>query len=100
MSGDAQCERERANGIAGVAEHGHTGSRAAATLATPLRIWMAGLRIGAATIPREPVLGLKRLILPVSYWRTAEFAYVGRRLRLRPAPRCSTWVARRTSRPC
>jgi SAM-dependent methyltransferase len=36
------------------------------------------------TIRREPVLGLKRLALPVSYWRTAEFRYVW--TALRPAP--------------
>ena len=40
------------------------------------RVWWEGLAIGWATLPREPVLGLKRLLLPISYWRTAEFAYV------------------------
>jgi SAM-dependent methyltransferase len=43
---------------------------------------MGGLGIGARTLRREPVLGAKRLILPVSYWRTAEFAFVARHLRL------------------
>jgi SAM-dependent methyltransferase len=57
-----------------------------ASLETPARLWAAGLRIGAGTLSREPVLGLKRLILPVSYWRTAEFGYVARQLR---APRGS-----------
>ena len=45
-------------------------------------IWGAGLELGLATIRREPVLGLKRLVLPSSYWRTAEFAYVFRQLDL------------------
>lgn len=40
------------------------------------------MELGLATIRREPVLGLKRLILPSSYWRTAEFAYVFRQLDL------------------
>ena len=44
------------------------------------RIWLAGLRTGAATLPRDPMLGLKRLLLPASYWRTAEFAYVWQRI--------------------
>ena len=38
--------------------------------------------MGLATLRREPVLGLKRVILPSSYWRTMEFAYVYRQLRL------------------
>ena len=45
-------------------------------------MWTAGLAMGAATLAHEPVLGLKRLILPSSYWRTMEFAYVYRQLRL------------------
>ena len=43
-------------------------------------MWTAGLRTGAACLGREPFLGIKRLLLPVSYWRIAEFAYVWRRL--------------------
>lgn len=45
-----------------------------------LTMWTAGLRIGAACLPTEPVLGIKRLLLPASYWRVAEFAYVWERL--------------------
>jgi len=41
----------------------------------PLGTWTAGLIVGLRTIRREPVLGLKRLALPVSYWRSVEFAY-------------------------
>lgn len=41
-----------------------------------LRIWRTGLARGVRILPREPVLGLKRVVLPVSYWRTVEFAYV------------------------
>jgi SAM-dependent methyltransferase len=51
-------------------------------LSEALGIWRAGVRIGAATLPREPILGLKRLILPVSYWRAVEFAYALRQLTL------------------
>lgn len=39
-------------------------------------LWKTGLRTGLSSIKREPILGLKRLVLPVSYWRTAEFSYV------------------------
>jgi SAM-dependent methyltransferase len=45
-----------------------------------LGIWAAGIGVGLRTLPKEPVLGLKRLALPVSYWRSAEFAYVWRQL--------------------
>jgi SAM-dependent methyltransferase len=38
--------------------------------------------MGFATFPAEPILGLKRVLLPVSYWRTVEFAYVLRTLAL------------------
>lgn len=38
--------------------------------------WSGALGIGLRTVLREPVLGAKRLVLPVSYWRTAEFAFV------------------------
>src|SRR5207249_6644378 len=44
-------------------------------------IWAAGVLIGLRTLRKEPVLGLKRLALPVSYWRAAEFAYVWRQLK-------------------
>ena len=37
--------------------------------------------MGLRTLRKEPVLGLKRLALPVSYWRSAEFAYVWRQLK-------------------
>lgn len=50
--------------------------------ANPLAIWSAGLLIGVRTLRREPVLGLKRLASPVSYWRSVEFAYVCWQLRL------------------
>ncbi len=43
--------------------------------------------IGLRSIRKEPILGLKRLALPASYWRTAEFAYVGRRLVYPPGAR-------------
>ena len=52
-----------------------------------MNVWRAGLRIGGATLRREPTLGLKRLILPVSYWRAAEFAYALRRFALPPGSR-------------
>jgi SAM-dependent methyltransferase len=45
-----------------------------------LKMWTAGLRIGVACLRSEPVLGIRRLILPASYWRVAEFGYVWRRL--------------------
>lgn len=38
--------------------------------------------VGLKTLREEPVLGLKRLALPVSYWRSVEFAYVWRQLAL------------------
>ena len=50
--------------------------------ASPVRVWAAGIGIGARTVLRHPILGLKRLILPVSYWRAAEFSYVLNRLRV------------------
>ena len=46
----------------------------------PLQVWLAGLEIGLRSVAREPVLGLKRIILPVSYWRSREYAYVWRQL--------------------
>jgi SAM-dependent methyltransferase len=48
----------------------------------PGAVWSASLGLAAAVIRREPKLGLKRLVLPVSYWRTAEFAYAWERLSL------------------
>src|SRR5207249_5625146 len=48
--------------------------------ARPLDIWAAGVGVGLRTLRREPILGLKRLALPVSYWRSVEFAYVWRQL--------------------
>ena len=47
-----------------------------------LGVWAAGVGVGLRTLRKEPVLGLKRLALPVSYWRSREFAYVCRQLRL------------------
>jgi SAM-dependent methyltransferase len=51
-------------------------------IAQALQVWGYGFSIGCRTLPRAPVLGLKRLLLPVSYWRCAEFAYVMSRLPL------------------
>jgi SAM-dependent methyltransferase len=51
-------------------------------LADAITMWTAGMRVGLATMRRGPALGLKRIVLPVSYWRTAEFAYVWRHLML------------------
>ena len=39
-------------------------------------VWMIGLANGLRMLSRDPVLALKRLILPTSYWRTAEFGFV------------------------
>ena len=50
-----------------------------------LGIWSAGLLVGLRTMRKEPLLGLKRIALPVSYWRSREFAYVWRQIDL-PAP--------------
>jgi len=55
--------------------------------ARPLDIWTAGVGLGLRTLRREPVLGLKRLVLPVGYWRGAEFAYVWRQLSVAPGSR-------------
>jgi SAM-dependent methyltransferase len=52
-----------------------------------LRIWAAGVEIGLRTLRKEPLLGLKRVILPVSYWRAAEFAYVWTQLTQPPGSR-------------
>src|SRR6266513_1876498 len=48
--------------------------------AKPLEIWAAGIGVGLRTLRREPMLGLKRLALPVSYWRSAEFGYAWRQI--------------------
>jgi SAM-dependent methyltransferase len=53
----------------------------------PLGIWTAGVLVGLRTLPKEPILGLKRLVLPVSYWRSREFAYVWRQLELKRGAR-------------
>jgi SAM-dependent methyltransferase len=50
-------------------------------------MWRSGIRIGLACVRKEPLLGLKRLVLPVSYWRTAEFAYAWRQLRQAAGPK-------------
>src|SRR3954469_2502181 len=55
--------------------------------AKPLDIWAAGVGLGLRTLWREPTLGLKRLALPVSYWRAAEFAYVWQHLTEPPGGR-------------
>ena len=54
---------------------------------SPLDVWAAGVGVGLRTLRKEPVLGLKRLALPVSYWRSAEFGYVWRQLTLPPGAR-------------
>lgn len=53
----------------------------------PLRVWAKGVGLGLRTLPHAPALGVKRLLLPVSYWRTAEFGYVWRRLACPPGAR-------------
>ncbi len=55
--------------------------------ARPLEVWAAGVEVGLRSLRREPVLGLKRLALPVSYWRSAEFGYVWRQLKAPPGAR-------------
>lgn len=51
------------------------------------RVWWEGLKIGLETITSAPSLGAKRLILPVSYWRLAEFMYVCNQLNSTPGER-------------
>jgi SAM-dependent methyltransferase len=48
--------------------------------ARPLDVWAAGVGVALRTLRREPILGLKRLTLPVSYWRSVEFGYVWRQM--------------------
>src|SRR5258708_14353985 len=55
--------------------------------ARPLDVWAAGVEVGFRSLRREQVLGLKRLALPVSYWRSAEFGYVWRQLTAPPGAR-------------
>jgi SAM-dependent methyltransferase len=50
-------------------------------------MWAAGVRIGLSPLRKAPLLGLKRLALLVSYWRTAEFTYVWKRLGYPPGAR-------------
>jgi SAM-dependent methyltransferase len=52
-----------------------------------LKMWAAGLSLGIRALPHDPVLGLKRIALPITYWRTAEFAYTWRHLDLAPGAR-------------
>jgi len=49
-------------------------------LDTPASVWGETFAAGIRILPRAPRMGLKRLVLPVSYWRTQEFAYVARQL--------------------
>jgi SAM-dependent methyltransferase len=51
-------------------------------LRSPLGVWIEAVRGGVSCLTRDPSLGVKKLMLPVSYWRTAEFAYVCRNLRV------------------
>jgi SAM-dependent methyltransferase len=53
----------------------------------PLGVWAAGLLVGLRSLRREPALGLKRLVLPVSYWRSREFAYAWQHLTCPPGSR-------------
>ena len=53
----------------------------------PFGIWLEGMRLGARCIRSDPRVGLERLLLPVSYWRYAEFQYAVRRLRVGPGAR-------------
>jgi SAM-dependent methyltransferase len=41
----------------------------------PMAVWRAGLASGARMLRSEPILGLKRVVLPVSYWRAVEFGF-------------------------
>lgn len=50
-------------------------------------IWAAAVLVGLRSLRREPILGFKRLVLPASYWRSVEFAYVWRQLTLPPGAR-------------
>src|SRR5687767_12954670 len=55
---------------------------------SPLTFWRAGLVSGIRMVVAEPLLGFKRVILPVSYWRAVEFGFAARALaRLPPGAR-------------
>lgn len=76
-SAEAQSGAEMQSG--GLTLSGATTRRDVATgsdVATRRGVWQAGMLVGLRALRREPVLGLKRLALPVNYWRAAEFAYV------------------------
>jgi SAM-dependent methyltransferase len=45
-----------------------------------MAFWRSGLTSGIRMAVAEPVLGLKRLVLPVSYWRAVEFSFAVRAL--------------------
>lgn len=62
-------------------------ARVTLPLETIPSLWATGMRVGMTTLSRAPLLGLKRLILPVSYWRAAEFAFAARQLTLAPGGR-------------
>src|SRR5437870_6312300 len=66
----------------------------------PLGVWAAGVLVGLRSLRREPVLGLKRLVLPVSYWRSREFGYAWQHLTCPPGSRVLDLAARRTSPQC
>ncbi len=46
-------------------------------------MWVEGIQLGVRTMRRSPWLGLQRLLLPVSYWRSVEFSFVFRNLAAR-----------------
>lgn len=50
-------------------------------------VWAEGLRLGMRCLRSDPTIGLQRLVLPVSYWRYAEFGYVVRHLSARSGGR-------------
>jgi len=50
------------------------------TMGEAARRWSEGVGLGLRLLRHDPLLGLKRVVLPVSYWRTAEFTYAMARL--------------------
>lgn len=56
-------------------------------LTSPWHIWAIALLNGLRCMRREPGIGLRRLVLPVSYWRLREFTYACQRLTLAPGSR-------------
>jgi len=56
-----------------------SGSDARLGLSEALGIWASGVHLGLKLLPRSPIQGAKRILLPVSYWRTAEFIYASRK---------------------